>query len=418
MERDGWTDFPFCSILWSNPLGSLFLCSDLGRLLKIMHETKSSRSRCLLNNRCCDQNVYFYLSAVSAITCLSFYFVELRVVDTSFSEHKSAYAFFPLFLAWEELAYYEENTRDFLFPVPRLTPSYPGLCREVLMKTVEGFPGIAPKIEFSTRTAIREPVFLHRNRFLEERCKSRRPLSTSNGPKFHLSSIKMKPRESNLDRLPQGMQSRPPSPYFTRRFFQDQPAQLNLGDSFKIPGESKPPFVVRHVDSAKPFGENSSEHHSQKSRRKSDFSNFPFPVRRASSLDSLAANIKVIKEPDERIVLRNESPLSLDSSKFGKPSASYSHQGDADFHWGTSFATSQHCRTPSPLLDQPLLRERFHPGSQYMWKKIHERVCSRLTSHRSQQHLNKEDSISEVKNILERPNYPLKKYPVHKQRYF
>nr|XP_030732963.1 spermatogenesis associated 6-like protein isoform X3 [Globicephala melas] len=319
---------------------------------------------------------------------------------------------------WEELAYYEENTRDFLFPVPRLTPSYPGLCREVLMKTVEGFPGIAPKIEFSTRTAIRERVFLHRHRFLEERCESRRPLSTSNGPKFPLSSIKMKPRESNLDRLPQGMQSRPPSPYFTRRFFQDQPAQLNLGDSFKIPGESKPPFVVRHVDSAKPFGENSSEHHSQKSRRKSDFSNFPFPVRRASSLDSLAANVKVIKEPDERIVLRNESPLSLDSSKFGKPSASYSHQGDADFHWETSFATSQHSRTPSPLLDQPLLRERFHPASQSMWKKIHERVCSRLTSHRSQQHLNKEDSISEVKNILERPNYPLKKYPVHKQRYF
>ncbi|XP_026961605.1 spermatogenesis associated 6-like protein isoform X5 [Sagmatias obliquidens] len=320
--------------------------------------------------------------------------------------------------AWEELAYYEENTRDFLFPVPRLTPSYPGLCREVLMKTVEGFPGIAPKIEFSTRTAIRERVFLHRHRFLEERCESRRPLSTSNGPKFPLSSIKMKPRESNLDRLPQGMQSRPPSPYFTRRFFQDQPAQLNLGDSFKIPGESKPPFVVRHVDSAKPFGENSSEHHSQKSRRKSDFSNFPFPVRRASSLDSLAANVKVIKEPDERIVLRNESPLSLDLSKFEKPSASYSHQGDADVHWETSFATSQHSRTPSPLLDQPLLRERFHPASQSMWKKIHERVCSRLTSHRSQQHLNKEDSISEVKNILERPNYPLKKYPVHKQRYF
>ncbi|TEA41846.1 hypothetical protein DBR06_SOUSAS2410105, partial [Sousa chinensis] len=319
---------------------------------------------------------------------------------------------------WEELAYYEENTRDFLFPVPRLTPSYPGLCREVLMKTVEGFPvsdlcpaGLLLGEEFSG------PEHFIPDR--TKRCESRRPLSTSNGPKFPLSSIKMKPRESNLDRLPQGMQSRPPSPYFTRRFFQDQPAQLNLGDSFKIPGESKPPFVVRHVDSAKPFGENSSEHHSQKSRRKSDFSNFPFPVRRASSLDSLAANVKVIKEPDERIVLRNESPLSLDSSKFGKPSASYSHQGDADFHWETSFATSQHSRTPSPLLDQPLLREsRFHPGSQSMWKKIHERVCSRLMSHRSQQHLNKEDSISEVKNILQRPNYPLKKYPVHKQRYF
>uniref|UniRef100_A0A8C3YS41 Spermatosis associated 6 like n=1 Tax=Catagonus wagneri TaxID=51154 RepID=A0A8C3YS41_9CETA len=239
---------------------------------------------------------------------------------------------------WEELAYYEENTRDFLFPEPRLTPSHPGMCREVLMKTVAGFPGIAPKIEFSTRTAIRERVFLHRNRFL--------------------------------------------------------------------------------VDSAKPFGENSSEHHSQKSRRKCNFSNFPFPVRRASSLDSLAANVKVIKEPDERIVLRNESPSSLDSSKFGKPLPSYCNQGDADFRRETSLATSQHSRSPSPLLDQPLLRERFHPGSQSTGKKIHERVCSLLTSHRAQQHLSKEDSISEVNYILERPRYPLKKYPVHEPRFF
>ncbi|XP_031305636.1 spermatogenesis associated 6-like protein isoform X5 [Camelus dromedarius] len=318
---------------------------------------------------------------------------------------------------WEELAYYEENTRDFLFPEPKLTP-HPGMCREVLMKTAEGFPGIAPKIEFSTRTAIREGVFLHRNRFLEERYKSQRPLSTSYGPKFPLSNIKVKPRESNLDRPVQGMRSWAPSPYSTRRFFQDQPAQLNLGNNFKIPGESKPPFVVRHVDSAKPFGENSSKHHSQKSRRKSNFSNFPFPMRRASSLDSLAANVKVIKEPDERIVLRNESPSPLDSSKFGKPSPSYSNQGDADFHQETSFATSQHSRTPSPLLDQPLLRERFSPGSQSTWKKIHERVCSLLTSHRAQQHLSKEDPVSEVKYILERPSYPLKKYPVHEQSYF
>ncbi|XP_036784270.2 spermatogenesis associated 6-like protein isoform X7 [Manis pentadactyla] len=256
---------------------------------------------------------------------------------------------------WEELASYEENTRDFLFPEPKLTPLYPGMCREVLMKTVAGFPGIAPKIEFSTRTAIRERVFLHRNRFLEERYKSQRTLSTSYGPKFPLSNVKLKLKESKLNRLPQGMQSQACSPYSTRRFFQDQPAGMNLGNNFKISGESKPPFVVRHVDSTKPFGEAISELHSQKSRRKSKFSNFPFPMRRASSLDSLATNIKVIKEPDERIVLRNESPSSLDSSKFGKPSLSYSNQGDADFHQGISFATFQHSRSPSPLLDQPFL---------------------------------------------------------------
>ncbi|XP_070287685.1 spermatogenesis associated 6-like protein isoform X2 [Myotis yumanensis] len=240
--------------------------------------------------------------------------------------------------AWEELAYYEENTREFLFPEPKLTPSIPGIGREVLMKTAAGFPGIAPKIEFSTRTAIRECVFLHRNRFF--------------------------------------------------------------------------------VDSAKPFGEDISEHYSRKSRRKSKFPNFPFPMRRASSLDSLAANVKVIKEPDERIFLRHQSPSPLCRRKFRKPSPSYSNQGDEDFHLGTSFSTSRHSRSPSPPLDQCLLRGRFHPGSQSTGKKIHERVCNLLTSHRARQHLNKEDSISDINYTFERPSYPLKNYPVHAQRYF
>lgn len=65
---------------------------------------------------------------------------SLNDVDASSSEYISTRAFSPLFAVWQELAYYEENTRDFLFPEPRLTPSHPGMCREVLMKTVEGFP--------------------------------------------------------------------------------------------------------------------------------------------------------------------------------------------------------------------------------------------------------------------------------------
>ncbi|XP_045324166.1 spermatogenesis associated 6-like protein isoform X8 [Leopardus geoffroyi] len=214
--------------------------------------------------------------------------------------------------AWEELACYEENTRDFLFPEPKLTPSLPGMYRQVLMKTFAGFP----------------------------------------------------------------------------------------------------------VDSAKPFGDNISELQPRKSRTKPKFSNLPFPGRRASSFDSFAANIKVIKEPDERIVLRKESPSPLDSSKFGKPSPSYGNPGDADFHREASFAAYQPSRSSSPLLDQPLLRERFHLYSQSTWRKIHERVCGLLTSHRAQQHLNKEYTISETKYILERPSYLLKKYPVQEQRYF
>ena len=79
---------------------------------------------------------------------------------------------------------------------------------------------------------------------------------------------------------------------------------------------------------------------------------------------------QVIKEPDERIVLRNESPSSLDSSKFGKPSPSYGNQGDADFHQETSFDTSQNSRSPSPLLDQPLLRERSAASTHLFARRV------------------------------------------------
>ncbi|KAL6071369.1 hypothetical protein STEG23_006217, partial [Scotinomys teguina] len=192
---------------------------------------------------------------------------------------------------WEELAYYEENTRDFLFPEPKLTSSHLGMHRELLMKTAIDFPGIAPKLEFSTRTAIRECMIPNRNRFFEEKCKSQRPLSKSRGQKAPTNNRKTKPREKSPDHFPKGTQFRVLSPSSPRRLLLHQPTKLNLGKSFRLPGERKPPFVVRHVDSENPFGENSLAH-LQKSRKKSKFLDFAFPIIRASSLDSLAPNIK------------------------------------------------------------------------------------------------------------------------------
>uniref|UniRef100_W5N4R3 Spermatogenesis associated 6-like n=1 Tax=Lepisosteus oculatus TaxID=7918 RepID=W5N4R3_LEPOC len=56
----------------------------------------------------------------------------------------------------ETLAFYEEDARTFLFPEPKLAPSYPGVDREILMTRAHVFPGIAPRLEFSTRTTIKE----------------------------------------------------------------------------------------------------------------------------------------------------------------------------------------------------------------------------------------------------------------------
>ncbi|KAJ8268933.1 hypothetical protein COCON_G00115400 [Conger conger] len=58
--------------------------------------------------------------------------------------------------AGESLAYFEVDTRSFLFPEPKLVPSSSGVDREVLMTRAPTFPGIAPRIEFSTRTTIIE----------------------------------------------------------------------------------------------------------------------------------------------------------------------------------------------------------------------------------------------------------------------
>ncbi|XP_076219013.1 spermatogenesis associated 6-like protein [Aptenodytes patagonicus] len=40
----------------------------------------------------------------------------------------------------DDLAFYEENTGDFLFPECKLTPAYPGVDRELLMETSPHFP--------------------------------------------------------------------------------------------------------------------------------------------------------------------------------------------------------------------------------------------------------------------------------------
>lgn len=54
------------------------------------------------------------------------------------------FVYFPIkvcifFLVGKILATYEENTRDFLFPDPKLTHGHHGLDREILMKRSSSF---------------------------------------------------------------------------------------------------------------------------------------------------------------------------------------------------------------------------------------------------------------------------------------
>ncbi|XP_039547871.1 spermatogenesis-associated protein 6-like isoform X4 [Pimephales promelas] len=61
----------------------------------------------------------------------------------------------------EILATFEDDTREFLYPGPRLSPRSPGPEREILMKRSISFPGISPKVEFSTTSIIEECEVKH-----------------------------------------------------------------------------------------------------------------------------------------------------------------------------------------------------------------------------------------------------------------
>ncbi|XP_045157513.2 spermatogenesis-associated protein 6-like isoform X12 [Mercenaria mercenaria] len=54
------------------------------------------------------------------------------------------------------LASYSTSARDFLFPYPSLCPSYTSACREILLSRTIAWPGISPKLEFTTKTVIKE----------------------------------------------------------------------------------------------------------------------------------------------------------------------------------------------------------------------------------------------------------------------
>ncbi|XP_054912488.1 spermatogenesis associated 6-like protein isoform X2 [Poeciliopsis prolifica] len=58
--------------------------------------------------------------------------------------------------AGDTLAYFEEDARSFLFPEPKLVPSFSGVDRAVLMTRAAHFFSIVPRLEFSTKTTISE----------------------------------------------------------------------------------------------------------------------------------------------------------------------------------------------------------------------------------------------------------------------
>ncbi|XP_030423350.1 spermatogenesis associated 6-like protein isoform X3 [Gopherus evgoodei] len=321
---------------------------------------------------------------------------------------------------------------------PKLTPVYPGVERELLMKTSPSFPGIAPKIEFSTRTTITELPLQYRKQFYQGRNTMRIQRSASVSPRrrsispARCKTIKKKDNKicKSLTRL---LRSRSPSPNATKHLCQfckenqQQQSRLSLGSlRYKLDAETRPPFVVRHVDSSNPFGEKTSSqlpYRNPKQNVSSAKNSLEFQLKRVLSFDSCDASnssVKVIRERDEQATSEHDSS-SLETDKLVNYPGSSPTQGDLTFHRTASFATSPHYRSPSPVRSHSPLQQRLYSNPHFSWEKIHKRVQNLLTSNQAKQRLSFGATDSEIDDVLERRSISLRSSPQDdslEQRYY
>ncbi|XP_060125225.1 spermatogenesis associated 6-like protein isoform X1 [Zootoca vivipara] len=330
-----------------------------------------------------------------------------------------------------ELAFYEENTRGFLFPVPKLTPTYPGVDRELLMKTRPFFPGIAPKLEFSTRTTITELPLLSR-RWYRGRNKSRLRRALSASPRRRSISparCSISParcrtmKKKGCRRFSRSSPSRSPSP--TRRLpefcpeSQQQTPSLSLRSvKFKSESESdpRPPFVVRHVDSSKMFSTDSSKMFSEprspywnpSKNGSSSRNSHKLQLKRALSYDSWKSACpaaKVTRELDMQYSLdpgssslETREPIDFDHS------LSLCHKPSSD--------SSKRYRSPSPCARWASPQHRIYSSPNSSWEEINERVKNLLTSDDAIQRLSFGATDSEIDDVLERRSISLRSSPL------
>ncbi|XP_060092385.1 spermatogenesis associated 6-like protein [Heteronotia binoei] len=320
----------------------------------------------------------------------------------------------------EELAFYEVNTRNFLFPEPKLTPVYPGVDRELLMKTHPTFPGIAPKLEFSTRTTITE-LPLQPRRWYRDRSNKLQRVTSASPQRRSISPIRCRTtkRNSICKRFARSLGSCSPSPSPAKHFqefgrdIQQQLSPLNLRSvKFKAESDPRPPFVVRHVDPSKSFAEQTPSRISYRNARQNmslTRSSHKLQLKRALSFDSWKASCpaaKVIREPDDYSCsnhvsssLETEGPLNYESR-----SSTFDHKA--------LFRSPNHHRSLSPNARWESSQHRLYSSPSPTWEEINERVRNLLTSEGAKQRLFLGATSSEIDDVLERRSVSLRSSPL------
>ncbi|XP_036611344.1 spermatogenesis-associated protein 6 [Trichosurus vulpecula] len=290
----------------------------------------------------------------------------------------------------ETLSTYEENTRDFMFPGPKQMPGHHDSNRQVMMQRISGIKGLAPKLEFSTTSVITECLISPRKcRGLQVQDKlsyHATPLERSHGRmqiRGPTRSSKKKSRSPerhkhctnprNYEQPTISSKSHSPSPYTKRRMCElsedtrRRLAHLNLGPYEFKKDTDKPPFVIRHADPLSPkpeirLGPNVRE-----------------PSREGwCKLHNDHAHLGSYRTKEYKITkpchIRDREDSLERCEEYLAPRQSRPPHPDRALlvH---SAPSSMQKRSPSPVLNQSTLRERYHSDwcSPSNSDEIHER---------------------------------------------
>ncbi|KAJ8408459.1 hypothetical protein AAFF_G00258730 [Aldrovandia affinis] len=253
------------------------------------------------------------------------------------------------------LATMEENTRDFLYPGPRLTPRASGPERELLMKRSISFPGISPKIEFSTTSIIEE--------------------SDSKDGQPPPPACRTSLGNINLAEGPIGAQEDA----------RQRLSHLQLGPyKFKKESENQLPFVVPRTLSTSlnecslsqpPSSSMRSLRHSRSASYTAEDTQDPSLLgsyRQNTARRQAPANVKM----NRGSLKTQESPREFSAQKSTSAPSGSTLAAQSPPASGKRIAQS-------PLLSRSSLRERFQPSpsSPSQWEEIHSRVQRLLRTH-------------------------------------
>nr|XP_023676656.1 spermatogenesis associated 6-like protein isoform X2 [Paramormyrops kingsleyae] len=263
----------------------------------------------------------------------------------------------------ELLAHFEADARSFLFPEPKLVAPSSGVDREVLMTRSPVFPGIAPRLEFSTRTSIRECPSTAENNFYPNtllRTSARKP----KGRKSPLLRGRSPPRLGAL-----GARRGPPRDRVGFR-----PHSLSLGTHGVLKRSQQDTQAQCHL--ALPGG--LYRDHSQ---LKECYASCQRPVNGQHSASP--------NHQSARMMAQQRSPTRW-----------LQDQGNGNQSHSFSWDTVEYDSSSSRDLYEHILRNT--KGSPEGWDEVHRRVRGLLTTSRARHRLTCGATDSEVEEVLTR----------------